>query len=227
MADDAPRPAYIPADNHRIRVVDGLGAVFAAAAAEMPAPTHNVIIAPRRLLGDFNALAQALALRYAPGPTYEYLSLSQRQVDQALPDESASLRGARLRIAADMQAIEQAHDDIFADDVRLSMKLRVINAYRAGGVGGFHMDGCDRICCAYNAPATEGLRNEDARVDGHSNYFVARADARPFSFRPGDFWFQRGGKDWRTQDYFIHRGPSSDGNAPRLLLVADLTRMPS
>lgn len=227
MADDAPRPGYIPADNHRIRVVGSLSAIFTAVAGEMAAPAHNAIIAPRRLDGDFNGLAQALAAQYARGPSYDYLALSQAQISQPLPDETAAIHAARMQVAGDMAAIVDAHDSVFDDLARLTMKLRVINAYRPGSVDGFHMDGCNRICCAYNAPATEGLRNEDASTRRSGNYFTAKPGTRPFSFRPGDIWFQRGGTDWEKQDYFIHRGPPSSGVTPRLLLVADLTRMPS
>ncbi len=217
------RPDYIPADYKRITVVKSLSGLFRASFnAE-----KNCFLYPRRLKGDFNALAAALA-----GTVQEKCSRGRETFfAYELEDIAANLDNpgavsAIETVLEDLKAIDSAFPRMLNSTLRLVWE----KGYDSKStIDQFHADGTyypmGRICCSYTDPVTEFIRNEDA-VPVRPRYYEARDGARIYSFQPGDIWRMTGmDNSKRHKDeglsYFIHRAPPvKPGDSLRLLLVA-------
>lgn len=219
-------PDYIPSGYSRIQVVDSLSGLFNARLG----PAVNVVLWPRSLKGDFNALARWIDENAAN----RRLRYSRRSFGFEFNQEQ--LKSLRERIP---RALEQAADAVARDMDQIldrqrkggisSVALRLIKSQgyaEKERIHEFHADraftGAGRILCCYNRPVTEGIRNEDAApLDDNSSHFRMREGARAFSFREGDLWrmaVQGGNPDAPP---FIHRAPrAAPGDPPRLILMA-------
>jgi hypothetical protein len=220
-------PTAVPEDYARIKRVESLTQLFAAAATVRATQgrDHNAVLLPRRLSGDFNALAQALRAMDADYEGKRYREMDYDALAATGPLADAGAEEARQHILADMRMTRAYQRGTFWFGRRLATGLRVITNYNLAAIEGFHKDGRPRLCCCYNAPATEGIRDQDAvALQGplRGNVYGIKEGARPFAFAPGDLWYQFGGGSPKKRPYFIHRGPSSAGAAPRLMMIADL-----
>lgn len=214
------KPGPIPRKNSRVKVVASLSDMFNRAFGG--AEEVNCIVHPRKLSGDFNALARRLS---AP------LKLEKKPFVELSTDAFAlharSLRGAEKKAAkailADMKRM---------DEQNLNPVLRVIGEgdYREQSafdrVHDFHADGVTKVggykvLCCYTSPVTEGLRLEDAEFQ-EDGYYKMKPGAKPFSFRPGSIWRHAVIGTGEGILPFIHRAPHvSEQRQPRLILMAD------
>lgn len=220
-------PTAIPSDYARIKRVDNLEALFNTAARirATNGRDHNAVVLTRRLLGDFNALAVGLRAMDKDYESKRYLELDYDALAAIKPFDDAGVEQARQHILSDMRVAQAYQRRTFWFGRVLQTKLRVITNYNLDAIEGFHKDGRPRLCCCYNTPTTEGIRDEDAvDLQGplRGNVYGVREGAVPFAFTPGELWYQYGGGSPKKQPYFIHRGPPSAGTAPRLMMLADL-----
>lgn len=214
------RPDYIPADYDRIEVVESLSDLF-----DTPLrPPVNVILYPRSVSGDFNALAFALLEKKRLGVTTgfcrELYEKDFEKLRRSLKDEKA-LQAASV-VLNDLKETRKS----FGTDLSISVRLVQPQGYnKSEMVYSFHGDATGkqgRIICCYNEPVTEGARNEDVveAVDKKEQYEL-RLEASPFRFRVGDVWKQAGKMTAPGLPPFIHRAPAvRPDDPPRLLLVA-------
>lgn len=217
---------YIPKDYNRILVVGSLADFFNTQFT----PAVNCILHPRRLSGDFNALAQAIARdawKMDSRESYDFTLPHFEAATKKLRRANDGAGAAAKIVLADMKTMMKRHH-------RKDISLRFIKekAYAAAStdVKNFHADNVDyplgRILCAYNDPVTEFIRNEDA-VKLERGEYSAREGAPVYGFASGDLWRQTGRQSqydpesYKGLEPFIHRAPRwRAGNAPRLLLVA-------
>ena len=198
------RPDYIPADYKRIKVVSSLSELFNTSFGGRD--EVNAALLPRQITGDFNALAQRL------GKKYSAYSLEDLEKMKNLPD-------------AENQAVQAICNDMRELQSQGMMTiLNVVNreGYRMKEIHDFHADRearreFGRICCGYNDPVTEAVRNEDAILVDDIFYQMSER-AEILQFRSGDIWKHCTANDCGIPPY-IHRAPASDRT--RLFLVAD------
>jgi hypothetical protein len=181
----------------------------------------NCVLHPRKLSGDFNALARRLS---AP------LDLEKKAFAELSTASFAS------SVAGLTGAEKDAANAILSDMKRMKAEgmnpvLRVVGAgdyrdeSRYDRVHDFHVDGDTKeggykVLCCYTSPVTEGLRVEDAelRDDG---FYAMKPGAEAFRFKPGDIWRQAVIGTGNDIFPFIHRAPPADQKTPRLMLIAD------
>ncbi len=205
----------------------------------------NALCWPRRLTGDFGEVVALL------GAGEGIVTLDDARL-QSLPVSAAGR--AAIETLLEDQRLLRAHD---RDPV-----LNCIHGYprdeEAGPVPtdvfSFHADSApveaDTWLCTYHGPASEGLRNDEARrrVDipetraellqlfgGEENagfreylnencydlHYAPAPQARPFSFGLGNLW--RIAVDWPGSPVppCLHRAPETlPGQPPRLLLIS-------
>lgn len=233
--------------SNRIQVVSSLSELFNARFD----PAHAIMY-PRKLSQDFNALAHKLAeimqmhdfdshARFmAVDNGGEYPNLKEIAKDLDGPEAQAL-----AVIIADM-------DRIFCHTGRphpgrlFLPELRLIGpgGYRTDPVELFHTDAgaaddilFGRMCCCYNAPTTEYIRNEDAvQADAQllakakskvpegyeSCFYDVRPGAEIVSVEPGTLWRQTFDETIPGLEPFIHRG--LPGEPYRLFLTTQLSR---
>jgi hypothetical protein len=219
---------YIPADYDRITVVGDLCSLL----SEDFGTRGNVVLYPRRLAGDFDALARVMAAYFNLGKDEIFIKYKENEKLLAFRDvlENENLLRCLDIILADME---------FIQSTGARTTLRLLRGYsEASGTHEFHVDGLnqnfDRMFTCYNDPVTEYVRNDDVlSVDGHKA--VVRDDAVIYSFHAGDIWKQRvrnkkeqsllgvlkGVMEDKAKRAFVHRAQRS--KHPRLMLVGDLS----
>lgn len=217
---------YIPAGYEGIKVVGDLCALLQTDFG----PLANVILYPRRLRGDFDALSQRMAEHFELAEEEIFIKYADRH---KLEDFGKTLEKGPLKAALDVVLTDM--EFFYHSGAR--PHVRILKAYTEDlTTHDFHVDGVmqnfDRFMTCYNNPVTEYVRNGDVlKVTGHKA--ICRPDAPVFSFRPGDIWKQRvrnktGGKLGKIirailgtdrRRAFVHRAARSD--APRLILVGD------
>ncbi|MGH1403539.1 MAG: hypothetical protein ACRBDL_04795 [Alphaproteobacteria bacterium] len=218
---------YIPEGYDRIKVVDDLCAFL----NEDFAPRANVVLYPRRLGGDFDVLAQAMA---------EYFDLDEQEIFIKYSERELLLE---FRETLDAQNLQAGVDIILSDmeffySAGARTHMRLLRQYTEHkDTYAFHVDGLeqdfDRYMTCYNDPVTQFVKNDDVlKILGHDA--VCRSDAEVFQFHKGDIWKARvRNKPSNSVDDFIdkvikkkerrafvHRAQLSDN--PRLMVVGDL-----
>jgi len=195
-----------------VRDRDGLiGAAFHSA---------SVILLPRKLSGDFNALALGLEdLRSSP-VRQKKTALLQKKLTSFASDRNSELRDAAGIVLEDMRYFQQKG---FFFELRLERSF-----IRSDDDLPFHQDRLDesfgRILCSYNDPVTEWIRPENADYHRRTGLFSAKEESGICRFQTGDLWRFAGSKNKNGVIPLIHRAPRSNpGSPPRLLLVADGT----
>lgn len=214
-------------ENPRVKKVDSLAALANAAFG----PGTNAIVFPRRLTGDFAAVARILWKQNQPdNPSGGVISLTPDRVQDGLAGvlqasffdflrDKGPQREAARRILADMAYLE-AHG--------FAMRLRLIpqEGYRQRGVESFHADGIlddrtavfERALCCYLGAGTEFIANESATSSAPDpQTYIPRAGAVVERFSAGDFW-RHAPLYMKDVPPFIHRAP--DPGHFRMLLVA-------
>lgn len=217
---------YIPQAYARIKVVEDLYA-FLTTDFE---PVANIVLFPRRLRGDFDALAEKMASSFNLQDQEIFIKYQERQtlVDFQETLDDQGLKQAMDIILQDMECLDSAG---------IKSHFRLLIGYsKDKTTHDFHVDGLlrdfDRYMTCYNNPVTEYIRNDDVlKVQGHKAYY--KPESPVYTFRPGDFWKARVRnkrsnpilKFWRlvTREYqkraFVHRAPRSDH--PRIMVVGD------
>lgn len=217
---------YIPEGYERIKVVGDLCAFL----EEDFAPTANVVLLQRRLKGDFDTLAEKMAIYFDLGEEEIFIKYSERDKIEAFQktlNDSALVRCVDT-ILQDME---------FFYSARVKIHMRLLTGYTQDvRTHDFHVDGLeqdfDRFMTCYNDPVTQFIRNDDVLdVSGHD--VVYRDDAPIYQFRTGDIWksrvrnkpksradmvFERIMKV-KEKRAFVHRAQRS--SSPRLMVVGD------
>jgi len=206
--------AYLPEDYGRIRIVKSLAEVF-----NEPFGDASVILFPRSLTGDFNALAKKLYS--APSePGYSRADHAANLAKIAQEQQGSALGDAAALVLSDLQAsvkLMLGHDRIFGN-------MRVENTGRWKGthtVEQFHIDGTDnaamgRALCCYTEPVTQWIRSEDAKWV-RDTQFKAKKGAEIYSFQPGDIFRIKALPNSMPElkmkkpdlSYFVHRVPQA------------------
>lgn len=219
--------AYIPEGYHGVKVVGDLCAFWQEDFGNLA----NVVLYPRRLQGDFDALAKIMAEYFSLGKDEIFIKYSERQ---KLEEFSDTLTDEDLKRCVNIILNDMAF--IFHAGARTHMRL--VRSYsEESGTHNFHVDGMqqdfDRIMTCYNNPVTQYLRNSDVlSINGHRVKY--RLGAEVYAFRPGDIWRQRvrNKKRGKFQEFvhkvtqedrrraFVHRAERS--LHPRLMVVGDL-----
>ncbi len=209
-------PDYIPNDYERIQVVDDLTALFNASFG--PA---NVILCPRKLTGDFNALACSLL---DPKKNFSPDMVELKERLEQFAGGTDEVAQAAQTVLSDMKLMEQAGA---TPDLRvLGFKNKSYN----DGHYFFHHDeyGTDVtktrrgvLMCCYNGPMTEGIRNEDVNFKIHKMFYIEKEGAKILRFAPGDFWRHASSVVDGQPDVppYIHRAPVEGQDGPRLFLT--------
>jgi hypothetical protein len=206
------RPRYIPANYKRIQVVGSLTELFNASFGG-PAEI-NCILYPRRLSGDFNALAAELA------------GIRSRHIEDILSEYSEDINSGLAKAAGtileDMRAIRS---ELEKAETYSGLDLRIErrgNPYPGESPWALHKDGAHnaslgRILCCYTDPVTEWARNEDVQT-WKVGLYKLKPEGKINRFRPGDIW--RLSVD--PECPFVHRVPASvrQNDPPRIVLVA-------
>lgn len=217
---------YIPAGYEGIKVVGDLCALLQTDFG----PFANVILYPRRLRGDFDALADRMAAHFGLEQEEIFIKYADKRKLEEFRDDldEGPVRAALEIVLTDME---------FFHHSGARPHVRILKTYTEDATThDFHVDGMmqnfDRFMTCYNNPVTEYVRNDDVlRVQGHKA--ICKEGAPVFAFRPGDIWKQRvrnktGGifaklirrvlqSDRRRA--FVHRAAKSE--RPRLILVGD------
>ena len=210
------KPDYIPADYKGIKIVDSFEALMAE-----PFGEANAVVLPRKLSGDFNAVARWMDNRRLGMNTVDAL-YNSGDLARICPDAVAHLR-------ADIEKMKGIFGNNAVAYHALSLRVSQTMAPK------FHADsslGPDlgRFICCYNTPTTEWIRNEDA-IDCGDGRYEAREGAQIYSIGVGDIW-RMASRVRRKQDapppeggYFIHRTPPAalemkQSDVPRMLMVA-------
>lgn len=224
------KPDYIPPGYRRIRIVGGLSELFNTRFGGKD--EVNCVLYPRPLAADFNALAQHLSetsyirdFSAVHGAAYPYFDSARlRHFRHSMKPDAAAAANIIL------EDLDTAAGQLMRAELRLIRPDEypaVLEQWHHDVVSSFNsMAG--RLMCCYNAPVTEGARNEDAIPVTYdspmepANHYALRDDAEIFRFPAGAMWRQLATpylKD--VAPPYIHRAPGMqpDGT-PRLLLVA-------
>ena len=217
---------YIPDGYSRIKVVDDLCA-FLTTDFE---PVANVVLYPRRLEVDFDALALRMAEYFDLGDQEIFIKYNEMEKIEAFKetlDDERLIDGVEI-IQSDME---------FFHTAGARAHMRLLKRYtQHKDTYGFHVDGLeqdfDRYMTCYNDPVTQFVRNEDVlKVSGHDA--VCRDGAQVYQFQKGDIWKARvrnKPKNFilnalesfmrkKEQRAFVHRAQYSEH--PRLIVVGD------
>lgn len=232
-----------PADYDRIGIVDS----FEALVTTPFGPRVNALCWPRRLAGDYGAVATLFQ------DESDILSLDA--------DSLLDLRGGLG--AGGRAAVDQMLQDLaLMQDHGLAPSLECVPHYRRDDAGralatdvySFHADrapvAADTYLCSYNEAATQGLRNEEARrcmedaatrerilaefsAQGGGDFdaflrdncydlhYSPLAGARPFDFGLGHLWRIAIEYPGCPVAPCLHRAPpTGKGRPPRLLLIS-------
>lgn len=174
---------YIPESYDRIKVVNDPYAFLATDFA----PRANVVLYPRTIEGDFDALAKKMAAHFNLGDEQIFIKYSEAERIRDF-QKTCNETDARLVdiILNDME---------FLYSSRVKTHMRLLTHYTEDPrTHHFHVDGeCqdfDRYMTCYNNPVTQFVRNEDVMlVKGHDAHVRPRAPI--YQFNPGDLWKAR------------------------------------
>ena len=231
----------LPPDYPRIRTVESFHELLATPFAD----GVNALCWPRTLAGDFGEVVERLGVSEGIATLDEAWLLS-------LPVSAAGR--IAIAILLEDQRLLRAHD---RDPV-----LNCIHGYPRDAAAGpvptdvfsFHADSApveaDTWLCTYHGPASEGLRNDEARrrVDHaetraellrlfggpddddfreylndhcYDLHYAAVPQARPFAFGLGNLWRIAVDYPGSPVPPCIHRAPATlPGEPPRLLLIS-------
>ncbi|MCB1682228.1 MAG: hypothetical protein H6858_01345 [Rhodospirillales bacterium] len=218
---------YIPPDYDGIKVVSDLCALLQTDFG----PFANVILYPRRLKGDFDGLAEAMAAHFGLADSEIFIKYTDKK---KLEEFQQTLTDKTLLAAMDVLMTDME----FFHHSGARPHVRILKTYTEDETThDFHVDGVmqnfDRFMTCYNAPVTEFVKNSDVlKVQGHKA--ICKPDAMVYAFRPGDIWKQRVRNktsspyarwlkiffDTDRRRAFVHRALRSE--RPRLMLVGDL-----
>ncbi len=188
---------YIPEGYERIKVVDDLYSFFTTDFE----PKANVVILPRRLVGDFDVLAQKMAVFFALDEEEIFIKYSDRAV---LDDFRATLSGDKgLNGALDI--IVQDMECLFSAQVKTHMRL-LCNYKIHADTYQFHVDGHDAIC------------RTDAEVYQFHVGDLWKSRVRNKPKNKIDTLIEAGLRE-KEKRAFVHRAQPSD--RPRLMVVGD------
>ncbi|MGH1375700.1 MAG: hypothetical protein ACRBCK_05050 [Alphaproteobacteria bacterium] len=218
---------YIAEGYERIKLVDN---IYALLTSDFE-PKANVVLYPRALSGDFDALAVKMAEYFDLGDQEIFIKYSE---NSKLKEFRDALVEDDLRNAVDV--ILNDMEFLYASRARVHMRL-LTKYTQHSDTYKFHVDGVDqnfdRFMTCYNNPVTEFVKNDDVlRVFGHDAW--CKEGAKTYNFAPGDIWKARirnkpkGLIDTlidkitreKERRSFVHRAQASDN--PRLVVVADL-----
>ena len=237
-----PIPVFIPPPGYsRIKVVQS----FAELIATPMVDGVNAICWRRVLRGDFNEIA--MKLEVAEGIT----SIDDEDLRSLSLSESG--RMAREVLLADQELLRAEDLQPSLDCIRGDLR-DTSGAPVPTDVYSWHADSAtvpaDTFLCSYNAPASEGLRNEDAirRVDVpetralllslygcaddagfheflnehyYDLHYFPKAGAEHFSFGIGNLWRIATEYPGNPVPPCVHRAPTMQpGQTPRLLLIS-------
>lgn len=210
------KPDDIPADYNSIKIVDSFEALV-----REPFDEANAVVLPRKLSGDFNAVAQWMDNKRLGMNTVNAL-YNSGDLARICPDAVAHLR-------ADIEKMKGIFGNNAVAYCALSLRVSQTMAPK------FHADSSlspdlGRFICCYNTPTTEWIRNDDV-IDVGNGQYAAREGAPIYSIGVGDIW-RMASRVRRKQDapppeggYFIHRTPPAafemkQNDPPRMLMVA-------
>lgn len=231
--------------SNRVQVVGSLKDLFNARFD----PAHAIMY-PRKLTQDFNALAHKLAeitQMHDFDSHHRFMAVDSDGEFPNLKEIAKDLDGPEAQalavIIADMDRIF-CHTGRPHPDTLFLPELRLIGpgGYRTDPVELFHTDAGSaddvlfgRMCCCYNAPTTEYIRNEDSvKADaqllsqakspvpeGYESFFYdVRPGAEILSVEPGTLWRQTFDDTIPGLEPFIHRG--LPGEPYRLFLTTQV-----
>lgn len=196
-----------------VRIVKTNGALFRGEFTR----NKNVILQPRQLLGDFNAVAEKVLSKYKK----ESMLLFGFQAPFGFDHFFHFARA--LRTEECQLALEQIRADVeMIQGYGFKPQLRVHR--RANGTQP-HLDGgTERLLTVYTGDTTLGWRNEDVVLrrneKGHYGGKVqVKEGAQAFTMALGDIWRHTGVKCAKGVP-FAHAAPSDYDDA-RLLIVAN------
>ena len=207
--------SYIPADYPRIHVVDSMDVLFTAKFEG----AVNCIVHPRRLKGDFNALAVHVHRVLSAPPVLQEMEFYQwsyrctgttsimlPHVKFLFGDVAADMRMAADAIESDIGILEKYDDVSF---LRVDSPAYYARINKGTSICQFHTDGGNgekgRVLACYTDPVTEYLRDDNGGVH---------------AFRSGDIWRQAVDETVIVRA-FEHRMPefSTSGTARLLVLT--------
>lgn len=216
---------YIPEAYDRIKVVSDPYAFLATDFA----PKANVVLYPRNIEGDFDALATKMA---------EYFELKNEEIFIKY-SEAEKIRDFQKTLnETESHLIDKIIDDMeFLYSSRVKTHMRILTHYTEDPrTHNFHVDGAcqdfDRYMTCYNNPVTQFVKNEDVMlVRGHDAH--VKSDAKIYEFQPGDLWKARVRNKPKSKvrtaidqflrikenRAFVHRAQFS--KTPRLMVVGD------
>lgn len=208
-------PSCIPPGYARARIAASLADLMAA--RWEGEGKVNLIVLPRKLTPDFNALAAELGKKLRSGDLGRYRSFSLADMALAARTLPSPARAAAAFILEeDMMPLSKRFGPV---------SLKAVDRYNWDrsdtGAHALHADGGALVCGGYTDPVTEFARNEDAvlhRSVPGGHFFGAPREGL-FSLPPGALWRQAG---WnlRKEGACVHRAPRArPGGPPRLFLV--------
>jgi len=231
----------LPSDYARIRVVGSFEELVATRFGD----GVNALCWPRTLAGDFDEVAAAI------GKDEEIVTLDEPTLRALALSESG--RAAAEVLIADLRLLQERG---------LAPVLNCIHHYPRDEDGGpvptdvysYHVDSApveaDTYLCTYAGPASEGLRNEEARrradvpetraellklfgggddagfreflsENCYDRHYASAAGARPYSFGLGNLWRIACEYPGSPVPPCVHRAPEHGAaSAPRLLLIS-------
>jgi hypothetical protein len=173
--------------------------------------SRNVILRPRQLNGDFNAVAQHVLTHFPRERSVSFGYSHRKSTDDFLnlanALESIECRAALEQIAADVRALTK-----IGYGVQIRLQRHSSNKEKP------HVDGFrDRILTNYCGATTLGWQPKDVDTSNPSNPIIAEG-AQPFRMRLGDMWRQKC-KLSKGFHPFVHSVPT-DNTEIRMLMVA-------
>lgn len=237
------KPDYIPADYPLVQVVDSMEELL-----ERPfGPGVNMFVLPRRLKGDFNALARHLggwaaypdkymfegAAGNAPGPARE----AARAVFEDMALHSARGDMSELRVIPETGYVFEPRPEGWRENAYLphadrapGQKGVVFHHYTASTT--LHLRAEDAVRCidlpglrAEFTQAWERQKEKKESLDAFLEntcgaWYLANPRARPFRLMPGDVSRHAGAGNAFGAPPNVHYAPREEkGAPPRLLLV--------
>lgn len=230
----------LPPGYDRVRLVAG----FAELAAARFTDGTNALCWPRELAGDFHEVITLL------GPGEGIVALEPARL-RALPASPAG-RVAIERMLADLDLLRSLERDPVLNCIHAYPRDEDAAAV-ATDVYSFHADSApveaDTWLCTYHGPATEGLRNDQARRridipetraallasfggnddDAFSTHlkehcydlhYAPMPGAEPFGFGLGNLWRIAVDHPGAAVPPCLHRAPATLHAEPRLLLIS-------
>lgn len=174
---------------------------------------HNAVHLPRKLSGDFTALAWDIHNDISEGDAEYREKNGYFTMRDNVYTGMLRWHATNAKTAEEAQAAQKVLDDLnTVNDLDFPAFLRIVmpgNQLKYASAARFHRDGYvetmarGRLLCCYNGAATEYVENGALRV-----------------FGLGDMWRHAARRDPSGAKAFPHRAPAC--NEPRLVLVGDI-----